>query len=801
MPEINTEENKSTIPTPKELLLRYLPFLPWIILSLVVCLALAWVKLRYSSPIYVVYGKVLVKNDNPYDNNNGKFSNLFGMPDDNTNLNNEIEIIKSRFISARVIRSLGLEQQYAIKGKILTSDAHQTDIPFNWYIQSISDSSRGYILNIKIQDDYRFAINDDTVSYNFGQLVDLKSIKFRLLPKEGSHFSRIVPDQQYVLTWQSADRLSSSLGGSLKVVQQEGASIINLSYSVQNMKKGIDIVNQFMKEYQQSGMEDKKLMAYNTLEFIDKQLDTLKQELGGVEKNLQRFREDNQVFDPELQSTQTFTTITETQKQLTDLGVKLKVLDYLRTYLNDPRNKERLVPSNLGLEEPSLVQQVTAFNELQLKRETALKTTTAENPTIKSIEVAIGKIKQDIDQNLKNMRNALVLSYNELSGVNKEADKAIRTMPGKEKQLLEVTRRQAILQELYSFLLQKKLETAISRASTVSDIKILEPALSNGIPSSPNKKELYTIAIFLGLAIPAGLIFLLEVLNDKVVSRSDIEKITSAPILGEVGHVDNARSLVVKENNRSYIAEQFRIIRSNLQYILPKNEKPVILVTSSFSGEGKSFISTNLGAVMALTGKKTVILEMDIRKPKILKGLGMQERRGITNYIVSDINVNEIIYPVQGVENMFVIPCGPVPPNPAEMLLDSKVKELFDELKKKFDAIIIDSAPIGLVSDAISLGNYANSAVYIIRHKYTTKKHVFLADELYNSKKLPQLSVIINDIQVKGGYRSYYGYGYGYGSAYGYGYGHKAGNNGYFEANNQQQSISKRMMEFFGIKR
>ena len=246
--------------------------------------------------------------------------------------------------------------------------------------------------------------------------------------------------------------------------------------------------------------------------------------------------------------------------------------------------------------------------------------------------------------------------------------------------------------------------------------------MASGMPVSPNRKASYIIALLLGLAIPTGIIFLKEYLNDKVKGKQDIERLTKAPILGEIGHADQAGALVVTTNNRHFIAEQFRIIRSNLQYILPKTEKQVIMVTSSFSGEGKSFISTNLGAVLAVSGKRTVILEFDIRKPKILAGLGLSERSGLTNYIVGNIPVKDIIYPVPNADNLFVIPCGPVPPNPAEILLNEKVAQLFTELQRQFDTIIIDTAPVGLVSDAITLGAYANACVYIVRHNYTLQK-------------------------------------------------------------------------------
>jgi capsular exopolysaccharide synthesis family protein len=298
------------------------------------------------------------------------------------------------------------------------------------------------------------------------------------------------------------------------------------------------------------------------------------------------------------------------------------------------------------------------------------------------------------------------------------------------------------------------------------------------------------MALIVGLAIPSSIVALKEILNDKVNSKNDIQQVTDAPILGEIGHAEDSATLVVTRNNRKFLAEQFRIIRSNLQYILPKVEKPVIHITSSFSGEGKSFISTNLGAVLALSGKRTVILEFDIRKPKIMAGLGLKERKGITNYIVGSMEIEEIIYPVPEVENLYVIPCGPVPPNPAEMLLDPRVTELFGKLRLQFDTIIVDTAPVGLVSDGISLGKHADASIYIVRHGYTLKKQIQLIDEIYRQAKLPHLSIIINDIASRGGY-GYYGYG-GYGYGYGYGYGHGYHSNYYEE--NRKSGIFQRLL-------
>jgi len=290
-----------------------------------------------------------------------------------------------------------------------------------------------------------------------------------------------------------------------------------------------------------------------------------------------------------------------------------------------------------------------------------------------------------------------------------------------------------------------------------------------------------------GFGIPALFIFMMEVVNDKVTTRYDIEKITQAPILGEIGHSYTENAMVVGKTNRGMVAEQFRIIRSNLQYILNKIDKPVIMVTSSFSGEGKSFVTTNMGAVMALAGKKTIIIEFDIRKPKIFSGLGLSKKPGVTNYILGKAEIKDLPVLVPGYDNLFVLSCGPVPPNPAELLLESKVDELFEYLKQNFDVVLVDTAPVGMVSDAMTLGKFANCTMYIVRQGHTYKKQIVLIDEFYQEAKLPKVSIIINDVKIKPGY-GYYGSG-----RYGYGYGYKSK---YYE---EETPARNALSRFFGI--
>ncbi|MEP7279477.1 MAG: polysaccharide biosynthesis tyrosine autokinase [Bacteroidota bacterium] len=773
--------------TPREVVFKYIRYIPWVIISLALMLTLAWIKLRYSTNIFSISGKLLVKkNSNPYSSGGGsgsKFDDIFMMQGSSSSLNDEIEVIRSRYMAARVIRSLGLQTQYYNKGKIKTpSVIHPKDLPFAFEIQEQKDSLSAFSLLVTIISQSQFYLDESKTLHNFNEYVNLPIGKIKLSLTNRS--LALFASNEFIISYQPLESAAASLSSSISVGQSTDfvSNVLIISYQTENTRMGIDIVDQFMEEYQKFTLEDKKQILVNTLSFIDEQMKGVKSDLGTVEHNLQGFREQNRVISPEIQSQLFINNLSESDKELSAQEVKVSVLDLLSRYITSQENPYRTVTSTLGITEPTLLQQVTEYNKLQVERENVITTTPLKNPYIKSLETSIEKLRVDILENLRNIRKTYQLSIANIKSKNKEMDNQVMSIPGKEKQLLEVTRQQKILEELYSFLLQKKLETSISSASTISNIKVLEPAMAGGEPMAPNRRSTYITFLFLGLIVPMGVISLMEYLNDKVKTKADIEKLTETPVLGEIGHAEEGGALVVTANNRQYIAEQFRILRSNLQYILPKTDKPVMMVTSSFSGEGKSFVSTNLGAVLAISGKRTVILEFDIRKPKVLHGLGLSERRGLTNYIVGNLNINEIIYPVPTVENLFVVPCGPVPPNPAEMLLDEKVGLLFAELRKQFDAVIVDTAPVGLVSDAITLGSHANAAIYIVRHNYTYKKQVGMIDELYKHKKLPHMAIIINDINAKGGYGGYYGYG-SQGYSYGYGYGA-----GYFEAENKRKA-------------
>ncbi len=473
-----------------------------------------------------------------------------------------------------------------------------------------------------------------------------------------------------------------------------------------------------MDVYDSLNIENKNRISINSLLFINRNLDTLENQLDNLEGRVKKFRVENEVFDEEGQSKLYLSNAEIGQHSIDEMDVQIAVANLLQQYINDPKKAHELVPINMGIAEPALTTRIGEYNRMQLERDNNLKTTTQNNPLIQAYDSSLEKIRRDMSEALSNVKNGYAISRNKLLQQKDESLGKLQQMPGKTLQLGNVARRQKILEELYSFLLQKKLETSISSAATISNSTVVEPAIEGG-QVSPNNNKIYSSYLIFGLMIPVGLIALKEMLRDKVNTRLDVEKRTSAPILGEIGHSDDESNLVVLRNSRRFVAEQFRILRSNLKYMTVKKENPCILVTSSFSGEGKSFVSINMGSVIALSGKKTVIMEMDIRKPKVMESLGMKRKMGVTNYIIGRAQFKDIVMQVPGFDTLFVIPCGPIPPNPAELLLDPKLDDLMNEVKANFDVIIMDTAPVGLVSDSITLGKYADCTLFIVRMNHT----------------------------------------------------------------------------------
>lgn len=774
--------------SPKEFIFKYLKYLPLVLICGGIGFVLAYLKLRYAIPIYSVQSSLLIKSEQEASGTgkDQKFDELMIGDGPSVNLSNETAILRSRPVLKRVIRDLHLQAYYYNLGNLRNSFIYPfSKAPFRISDASIIDSARGFELQVTMLDEGHFTLNEDKKKYNFGQAFTCDGQNL-ILQRDSSVDYQDFSRPKFLIGWQPLESATGNLIGSLTVSQSgDQATILNLSFKHENTYLGLDVLNTLMAVYDSLIVEDKTRVAIATENFIDSRLASLKTDLNGIEGNLKSDIEKNQTFDLEDQSKKYLDNIAESEKTLIETNVQLRLAQMLDDYLASKENAYHLVPTTMGINEPVLVQLVTEYNKAQLEREGNLRTTTRDNPSIKGADAALEKMRSNIREALTNIKNGYKVGINSAQQAEDQVRGQLNTLPGKSMQLLNVQRQQKILEELYSFLLQKKIESSISSVSSFSNSKVLEPALASGSPISPDRKKTYSSYLMLGLMLPIGLVALFEVMRDKVGSRSEVEKRTAAPILGEIGHSEESKStLVVTKNSRSLIAEQFRIIRTNLQFVTGRDQTSSILVTSSFSGEGKSFISTNIGAVLALSGRKTVIMEFDIRKPKIIAGLELKRKMGITNYIIGKASFSDLLIKVEGIDNLYVIPCGPIPPNPAEILLDKKLDELMAEVKENFEVVIMDTAPVGLVSDAFSLSRFADCTLYVIRHGYTFRKQLKPIDELYKEKKLPSLSLLLNDVKAGTGYYSGYGY---YGTGYGYGYGRDSG---YFDDSNQKKTAN-----------
>ncbi len=772
----------------RDLFYKYVRFLPLFVLSVALTLLGAYVYLRYSVPIYKVGGSMVIKSEQGGGGRSDKFEDVF-VNDKAQNIQNEIEILKSKPLMQRVIDSLHLQFTYYAKGKIKTVNIYKQR-PFHVNVLSIADSFSTFSLKVKILNEREFRFNGDKQVYTFGQVFRNARGSFSLI--RNPNYPAAGEQSVVWLPTASAARAYTS---SLQITPKTpGTGILNISMMSDNPQMGTDIVNRLMEEYAIYTIEQKKESSDKILSFIEERLTVTGHELDSVQRVLLEFKERNNLIDVEKQSGNYFGNISEADKFINQQILEQNKAELVNDYLRDKKNEFNKVPSTLSLTDPTFNQLVAEYNKAQIERQQLLEANIPEeNPGVQEANGKIEKLRTSILENLKNIKASIAASISETRRKSLESQSQLQRMPGKVKEQKEIEQHVESLQNLYKYLQEKREETAITRASTISNSNIIDKAYPTSTPVKPNRKAIQILAVLLGLGLPALLIFIREVLNDKVSTRFDIEKLTAAPILGEIGHSYSNNVLVVNKTTRSMVAEQFRIIRSNLQYFLSKSEKSTILVTSSFSGEGKSYVTTNMGAVLALAGKKTVILEFDIRKPKLLSGLGIPKGPGITNFLVGKANLADLIKPVPDQENLYVLGCGPVPPNPAELLLSEKMDELFEWLRANFDVVMVDSAPVGMVSDAMTLSKFADSTLYLVRQGHTFKKQIALIDEFYVGNKLPKISIVINDVKIKPGY-GYYGYGrYGYG--YGYGYG------SYYEEEKPPLNFFERTFTWFDLRK
>ena len=526
---------------------------------------------------------------------------------------------------------------------------------------------------------------------------------------------------------------------------------------------------------------DKNEIAQKTAEFIDERISIISKELGSTEADLETFKRDAGITDLTSEAQIALAGNAEYEKKSVENRTQISLVNDLRKYLRG--NEYEVLPSNVGLQDAALIGAIERYNEMLVERKRLLRTSTENNPAIVNLDTSIRAMKANVQATLEGTLQGLMITKSNLDREASRYSRRISNAPGQERAYVSIARQQEIKAGLYLMLLQKREENAIALAATANNAKIIDEAIADDTPVSPKRSMIYLIALVLGVGIPVGIIYLIELTKFKIEGRADVEKLTSVPIIGDIPLTDEKNdkngSIAVFENKNNLMSETFRNIRTNLQFMLDNDQK-VILVTSTVSGEGKSFVSANLAISLSLLGKKVVIVGLDIRKPGLNKVFHLSNKeKGITQYLSNpETDLMELVQPSDINKNLFILPGGSVPPNPTELLARNGLDKAIEILKQNFDYVIMDTAPIGMVTDTLLVGRVADLSVYVCRADYTHKAEYTLINELAIEKKLSKLCTVINGVDLKKRkYGYYYGYGkygkyYGYGKRYGYGYGY-----------------------------
>ncbi|MDO6390220.1 polysaccharide biosynthesis tyrosine autokinase [Pontibacter sp. BT731] len=768
MSELDFQEDNSESLDIKGLVMRYLRYWYLFVIGGAIALTAAHLYLRYSTPVYSVKATILIKDESGADlANSGVFGDM-GLLKSNKSFSNEVLVIKSKGLMERVLTELGMEVSYFGEGRIKSPELYGGRSPIKAVIAQLDSAGLGKSFVVEVEDNNTFSIyeGENKVStHKFGEQIKKHYGTFTIVADSDITNDR---GRRVLVRFNNLGKLANSYSKQLGVKSvNEYATVMELSLTDPVPAKGKDILNKLIEVYNRETINEKNLAVSKTIQFIDDRLVYLTRELTDVEKDVERYMQDNKLIDPAASGGIYQSTAHAYNQQITENEVKLEILKSVESYLQQEENKYELVPTSLDIADPTLGGLIANFNVLQNQRRRLGRSVTESNPVLRNVNEQLEILRLNILENIRNIREGLLVVRRNLQASARQFESQVRQVPSMKRELTEIERQQGIKEGLYLYLLQKREEAALSQAITPSNSRVLDPAAASGSPIEPQSTNIYLMALLAGLAIPFAGIFLRDMLNDTIQEVREVEKATSTPILGEIGHNDSGQMLVISQESRSSSAELFRLLRANMQFAAGGKENKVILVTSSMSGEGKTFFSLNLAASLGMTGKKVVVLGFDLRKPKLTQGVNLPNNIGITNYLISDsVQIEDMIQFAPEMPDLAIIGSGPIPPNPAELMLLPKIGMLIEELKNAFDYIILDSSPVGQVADTLALAPYIDSSLYIVRYNYTHKKQLQIVDDLYKSRKLKHLMIVLNDAKKSNSYGYSYGYGYGYGNYY-----------------------------------
>ncbi len=777
----------------QELLFRYIIHWPWFVASVLVCLIGAWVYLHFQTPVYQVSASIMIKDDKK-GSGSTDLGNLGigGVITSTQGIDNEIEVLRSKTILKEVVNNLELYITYYDEDEFPEKELYQTSpVIVNLTAQEADKLPGSALLAMNLSPEGVLDVNLKVGLNEYNQRFEKLPA---VLPTDAGTFGFALKDslsggqmeghkgERHIRAVVSRPfGVAKGYQGALSIAPtSRTTSVAVVSLMNTNIQRARDFINKLMEMYNRNTNNDKNEVAEKTREFINERIKIIDEELGSTEDKLEAFKRNAGLTDISSDAQLAVSGNAEYEKRRVDNGTQINLVRDLIKYINNPLNEYELLPGNIGLSDAGLTTQIGRYNELIIERKRLLRTSTESNPMIVNLDTSIRAMKSNVQAAINGTLQGLLIVKADLEREAGRFSRRISDAPGQERQYVSIARQQEIKAGLYLMLLQKREENAITLAATANNAKIIDEPVATGGPLSPKPNMIYMIALVLGVGMPVGVIFLIGLTKFKIEGRGDVEKLTRLPIVGDVPLTnEKAGSIAVFENQNTLMSETFRHIRTNLQFML-ENDQKVILVTSTVSGEGKSFISSNLAISLSLLGKRVIIVGLDIRKPGLNKIFNIpRKEQGITQYLSNpEKNLMDFVQPSDVSKNLYILPGGIVPPNPTELLARDGLDKAIETLKKNFDYVILDTAPAGMVTDTLLVGRVADLSVYVCRADYSRKAEFTLINELAADNKLPNICTIINGLDLKKKkYGYYYGYGkygkyYGYGKRYGYGYGY-----------------------------
>ncbi len=772
----------------------------YFLVSLIIAAIIAWYVGAKTVPVYIVRASLLIKVPESKGQSGASVGALlYGseMLGSGKKLSNEIAQMQSSPFIKTIISRMNLRVLYAVEGQFYKIPLYKNN-PFEILVLADSiEQYESYAIKFNnensytlLQENYTTGLFDEVADFKFNDTLTINKSPF-IVKKNPNFNSKDNKDKLYYFVINTSETIAGFFRSMLDIRQQaKDASIVNLSLSTQIPSREIDFLNQFMAEYVRYGLEDKTKEATKTISFINKQLEAITDSLSRVEGSLEAFKVRTKTSEAGNPAGEFYTQLFSIAEQKNNLLLLDQYLTYLEDYVkaNKDIQKEKLVvPSVMNMAAAGgLETTIQRLIELQIEKNTYLNGGASKNPALKDINSQIEQLRTALLENINNLRQSNRITVKNADDRMKDIENKISVIPKSEREMVNIKRLFTLNENIYLLLLEKRLEAEIARASATEDAKVVEPAACDSIPTAPKKRNNYLIALILGLVIPLIAVLLREYFKSVLRNQADLERLSSIPIFGTIPHHSAAKAtpMTIIERPKSRISESFRSLRSNLTFFTNlQATNNTFLFTSSISGEGKSFCSASFALVLASTGKKTLLIVTDLRKPKFYLGdINITDyQNGLSSLLIGAVTVAEAIQK-STVDNLDFIPPGALPPNPAELLTRQIFADTLNDLKKQYDYIVIDSAPIGLVSDAMGIMPYVDVILYVVKQNYTPFLYISHLQEMYEDKKVKNIGFLLNDVKIET-----QGYGYGYG-AYGYGY-------GYYEEEQQSwwQKLNKKL--------